>query len=553
MRGMFLLLFFVVPAFCQFSTLTATDDGSRLYFSSTLQLTGTTDENNYEKIFVYDGTDFHLVAQTSKTDGSATNYYHLIAAYVSGDGSSFGWVAQADCFSIGCNVAPKPSKTVIQSAGGGEPAILPNECVVSRNTQFALCKTAGGPPEYQFSILDRLSGQSTAPVTSFCTSRAQSISSNGRAIVQPSLSAGPGVRLLTLSGSAQLPDLIQGCPIISDDGSTVAGGRDSLAVYHVDSGAASTILSGAQALSISNNGQLILTLRSQAPGTLGIVRADGSGFRTLVTDPTGVNGILSGDGNTVVAETGDGKLLKIDVVSGAVTVLTGRNPVINSVIPVVAGSLSTMSGSGLNSVIATASTVPLPTSLGEVQVLVNGVAAPIFSAEPGSVLFQMPWETTAGDVTIDVPSDPGPFSHARKIQVTAQQPSVMAMYNQDYKILGSPQSLASPGDVIVVYLTGLGPTILSVPDGTVSPSDPLPLLTMPPTASWSLGNASSPSPATVYYAGLAPGLIGVYQVNIQSPSTLPVQARGVEPPSLNLILQFASTQIVQGIFFTPNP
>ncbi len=123
----------------------------------------------------------------------------------------------------------------------------------------------------------------------------------------------------------------------------------------------------------------------------------------------------------------------------------------------------------------------------------------------------MPWETASGEATVEIPIDPGPFSHTVKIQVAAQQPSALAFYNQNYKLL--PDSNASPGDVIIAYLAGLGPTDVSVPDGNISPSNPLSRLILPITASWDAGSGTV-IPAAVYYAGLAPGLIGVYQVNI---------------------------------------
>src|SRR5262249_28118939 len=134
MRGLSLFIF-LTPAFGQFNALTATDDGSRLYFSSVLQLTGATDENSYEKIFVYDGSGFRLIAQGAKTDGSTSNYYHLVNPSVSGDGSITVWVGQADCIAFPCSQIPTPSQTIIQSASTTSPSTLPYSCQLSKNVR----------------------------------------------------------------------------------------------------------------------------------------------------------------------------------------------------------------------------------------------------------------------------------------------------------------------------------------------------------------------------------------------------------------------------------
>ncbi|MGA3186386.1 MAG: hypothetical protein ABSF22_04685 [Bryobacteraceae bacterium] len=59
-----ILATFPLPA--QFSGLATTNDGTQLYFSSSLQLSGTTDENPYSKIFLYNASGFHLAAQVHR-------------------------------------------------------------------------------------------------------------------------------------------------------------------------------------------------------------------------------------------------------------------------------------------------------------------------------------------------------------------------------------------------------------------------------------------------------------------------------------------------------
>ena len=70
---------------------------------------------------------------------------------------------------------------------------------------------------------------------------------------------------------------------------------------------------------------------------------------------------------------------------------------------------------------------------------------------------------------------------------------------------------AKPGDVLILWGTGFGPTIPLAPDGVPSiASHSTSVLTV------TTGNL----PATVYGTALASGSVGLYQVAIQVPTTL---------------------------------
>jgi uncharacterized protein (TIGR03437 family) len=72
---------------------------------------------------------------------------------------------------------------------------------------------------------------------------------------------------------------------------------------------------------------------------------------------------------------------------------------------------------------------------------------------------------------------------------------------------------AKPGEVIILWGTGLGPTSPPAPLGVQIPGDQ-PYSTPPPTVT--INNVS----ATVYGAALAPGDAGLYQVAFQVPTSL---------------------------------
>jgi uncharacterized protein (TIGR03437 family) len=94
---------------------------------------------------------------------------------------------------------------------------------------------------------------------------------------------------------------------------------------------------------------------------------------------------------------------------------------------------------------------------------------------------------------------------------------------------------AQPGQVIVLWGTGFGPTTPSAPPGAVTPSTDIYSTANPVTIT--VGGIS----ATVLGAALTPGFAGLYQVAIQVPSLsngdYPVVASvgGVQSPATTLL------------------
>src|SRR5262249_38545076 len=71
-------------------------------------------------------------------------------------------------------------------------------------------------------------------------------------------------------------------------------------------------------------------------------------------------------------------------------------------------------------------------------------------------------------------------------------------------------------DMVVIYLTGMGQTTPAVEAGMPAPSDPLAQTLT--TASVRIGGVELP----IIYAGLAPGEVGVYQINASVPRNVPL-------------------------------
>ena len=78
--------------------------------------------------------------------------------------------------------------------------------------------------------------------------------------------------------------------------------------------------------------------------------------------------------------------------------------------------------------------------------------------------------------------------------------------------LVSASSPATPGETLTIYLVGMGATTPPVPSGTVAPSNPLASVPLP---RWLL--TVDGQPARFSFAGLTPGLAGLYQINFTVP------------------------------------
>jgi uncharacterized protein (TIGR03437 family) len=182
---------------------------------------------------------------------------------------------------------------------------------------------------------------------------------------------------------------------------------------------------------------------------------------------------------------------------------------------------------------------PLATTLGTVQVLVNGVPAPLYYASPGQVNFQLPYEVPVGQTaTVQVVSKGTP-GNLRPLSVAAivprelvWPPSVISggygiVVNQDNSLtLPSPVAgfvthPAKPGDTITIYCEALGQTTPPAVTGAAASSMPLEEV---PNVTVSFGGVfeGAQTTATAVFAGLTPTAVGLYQVDVTIPANVPL-------------------------------
>ncbi len=194
-----------------------------------------------------------------------------------------------------------------------------------------------------------------------------------------------------------------------------------------------------------------------------------------------------------------------------------------------------------------ATTVPLPTALGDTSVTFNGVAAPLFFVSNTRIQAQAPFELPAGsNVAVQVRRG-NATSASRTVAVAAVSPGIFivdqassagaVLHAEDFSLAGSDPP-ARPGDFLLIFCTGLGPLRITVKSGESAPSGP-PLAETVYLPAVSIAGL----PASVTYSGLVPGFVGLYQIKVQAPAGMPAGVQSVHVISLSCSGRSASTLV----------
>lgn len=204
-------------------------------------------------------------------------------------------------------------------------------------------------------------------------------------------------------------------------------------------------------------------------------------------------------------------------------------------VAVAPGSIGALFGAGMATQTVIASTVPLPKTLGGVTVKINGIDAPLFFVSPNQINLQVPSGATVGTSSIQVFNNgiaaavgtgtanvaeaaPGILTTdlSGKNQAIALNSDLSP--NSDFDKSPGARPEAS-GNVVVIYATGIGNTNPLVADGAAAPGDPLSISTG--TTAVSIGGIA----AEVQFSGLAPGFVGLWQINAVIPASLPTNLK----------------------------
>ena len=187
----------------------------------------------------------------------------------------------------------------------------------------------------------------------------------------------------------------------------------------------------------------------------------------------------------------------------------------NSVLSIFGSNLSWYTGEFS----ASQSTPAAPVALSGVEVYVDNWPAPLLYVSASQINFLIPSGETPGSVTVHVVREgtSGPFVSLTLVDGAPALfggGSGFAIATHADGTLLTDASPGQPGEIVVVYATGLGPTDPDPEAGEI-PQTAAPLHWLG-SLSISLNGAALPSDA-IEYAGATPGCVGLYQLNLQLP------------------------------------
>jgi uncharacterized protein (TIGR03437 family) len=175
----------------------------------------------------------------------------------------------------------------------------------------------------------------------------------------------------------------------------------------------------------------------------------------------------------------------------------------------------------------TAPNYPLPTDLGDLEILVDEIPAPLYFVSPGQINFYVPMRLEPGTQSTFIVQrksnnqilasgvlDVGTATPALFTSTQNGQGQVAAL-NEDNTVNTNTNGV-DRGKVIQLYATGQGFVPNAPPDGTPSEG----LVRTPDLPRVIIGSGFVPDEA-IEYSGLAPGYVGVWQINVRVPMSVP--------------------------------
>ena len=288
----------------------------------------------------------------------------------------------------------------------------------------------------------------------------------------------------------------------------------------------------------------------------GVQGYSGDGGPALQAEFNGQFGVaLDASGNLYIADSANGRIRKVSSLGTATPPTISAAGVTNGAsfkTGLTAGGLITIFGANLSNNVrgfAAFSSAPLPTTLAGTRVLINGAAIPLFYvvniAGTEQISAQVPFEI-AGQQNVSLAIDNGrTVSPALQVPVLAAQPGIFLPDGVNGAFLhGADNSLvtaakpARAGEVVVLYCTGLGAVTPGGVTGALASGTALSTTNIKPTVT--VGGAA----ANIAFSGLAPALVGLYQINLTVPPGTPsgsadvvVSANGVSSNTAKLPVQ----------------
>jgi uncharacterized protein (TIGR03437 family) len=268
-------------------------------------------------------------------------------------------------------------------------------------------------------------------------------------------------------------------------------------------------------------------------GKLGFSGDGGLATSAMLTTPEGIR--LDAAGNLYIADNQNNRVRKVGQPHAA-PVVNALGVVNNASFapgsnPVAPGSIAAVFGSNMNdgsNVLFSSfgADGKLVTTLGGAQVTINGSPVPIFYSTPAQLGIQIPANLSGSSASIQV-SIGGETSAQQMIPIAPVAPGLFSTdqsgHGQGAILIANTNTLVAPagsipgresrpaktGDFITIFCTGLGavtPLLATGEPGTSNTTVEEPSVTI------------DGIPAIVQFSGIAPGFVGLDQVNVEVPA-----------------------------------
>lgn len=236
--------------------------------------------------------------------------------------------------------------------------------------------------------------------------------------------------------------------------------------------------------------------------------------RAAVTDAQGIARVTAAANNVVGSYQVTVSVASLSSAFSLTNTALVQSPSIVAVVPatnsktgLAAGALLTLYGSALSDTASTAASNPLPVTLGVTSLEMNGAPVPLLYVDGQQINFQAPAGVIGKKISL-VARRGSAASAPFVVTMEAAAPSIFLADG----VHAAGVNAAAAGGYFTIYATGLGVVSAPVLDGQRAPL----------TAPWSMvlspiGATIGGEPATVDFAGLAPGFVGLSQVNLIVP------------------------------------
>lgn len=197
--------------------------------------------------------------------------------------------------------------------------------------------------------------------------------------------------------------------------------------------------------------------------------------------------------------------------------------------PISPGGFVTLFGTGFGTQSATAGAFPFPNVLGNVSATVNDKPAPIYRVLPEQITLVVPYSVTGSTASIVVKVS-GTASNTVEVPLADAAPGIFSLTQNGLgdgairhanNTVVNADSPALPGEIVQVFLSGMGSVTPAVIEGAAAPTSRL--TTVNALTAVTIGGQD----AQISFNGLTPGLASLYQLNVKVPASLPPGAHSL--------------------------